>query len=67
MPEMSPQRAEAISRLWQAIAFVHEVRADLAADVRPGAARNTAAEKIASAARDLEDAATLLAPGRLRA
>jgi hypothetical protein len=60
----TPHRAELISRLWQAIAFVHEIRNDLGTNVRVSASRDSAADKIASATRDLADAAALLAPTR---
>lgn len=55
-------RAEIISRLWQAIAFLEEVRADIPRQVRASESLGSAVTEIQAATRRLTKAAALLAP-----
>jgi hypothetical protein len=56
---ISAKQAEALSRLWQAIAYVAELRAELSNDA--------AAEAIANGSRELIRGAHLLSPPRIEA
>jgi hypothetical protein len=60
------KRAEIISRLWQAIAFLEEVRADLGNGVRMSPAREQASIAITSSTQQLVLAAGILAPKSMR-
>ena len=59
---ISAPAAEIISRLWQAVAFLEEVRADLTRLVRVSPSRDAAAIAITSGTQQLVLAAGILAP-----
>jgi hypothetical protein len=60
------KRAEIISRLWQAIAFLEEIRADMGTGVRVSASRDQAGIAITSATQQLVLSAGILAPKMAR-
>lgn len=62
---MSPPRAEIISRAWQAVAFIEEMRSDLTKQVRESPAREQSAVSLTAATQHLVIAATLLVPGKM--
>lgn len=62
---MSPPRAEIISRAWQAVAFIEEMRSDLTKQIRESSAREQSAISLTAATQHLVIAATLLVPGKL--
>lgn len=62
MTTLSAPGAEVISRLWQAIAFLEEVRSDLTGRVRQSPARDAASVALVSGTQQLIMAAGILAP-----
>lgn len=62
---LSAPRAEIISRSWQAVSFLQEVRVDLVKNVRQSRARDMAAEAFDTAITNVVLAASLLIPSEL--
>lgn len=62
---LSAFRAEIISRLWQAIAFIEETRADLLKHVPQTGAREVAIDEVRIASTHLTVAAGVLVPREL--
>lgn len=63
---LSVPRAEIISRIWQAVAFIEEVRGDLARQVRQSKTRDAAALALTSGEQQLVLSAGILAPKATR-
>jgi len=63
---LSVPRAEIISRIWQAVAFLEEVRGDLARQVRQSKTRDAAAVALTSGEQQLVLSAGILAPKAAR-
>jgi len=59
---LSRERAEVISRLWQAIAFLDEARTDATKQIRQSAARDAAVEAMLDGTQNLVRAAAYLMP-----
>ncbi|HEV8263739.1 MAG TPA: hypothetical protein VGQ06_02230 [Gemmatimonadales bacterium] len=62
---LSAPRAEVISRVWQAVAYLEEARADLGKQVRKSTSRELAADVIKEAVTSLVRATLLLTPAAL--
>ena len=65
-PIVPVPHAEVISRIWQAIAFVEEIRGDMERSLRQSTGRDTGAEAIGAALVALVAAAAALAPATTR-
>jgi len=58
--------AEIISRIWQAVAFIEEIRGDMERSIRQSTGRDTGLEAIGSSTVALVTAAAALAPATTR-